>query len=171
MLVYLICDTITILILGSFWKGTRNVSVPSHTFYANDLMVFCNGKLNNLTNLKELFIRYVMASGQIVNTSKSTFYSGAITHNRQLQIANLLNFNQGSLPFRYLGVPIFKGKTKVIHLQPVTDKIKSKLSAWKVALLSMAGRIQLVRSVIQSMLIYSISIYSWPASLIKNLEK
>jgi len=68
-------------------------------------------------------------------------------------------------------VPIFKGKPKVSHLQPVADKIKAKLSAWKASLLSMAGRVQLVRSIIQSMLIYSISIYSWPMSLIKEVEK
>ena len=35
----------------------------------------------------------------------------------------------------------------------------------------MAGRIQLVRSVVQSMMMYIISIYSWPVSLIKDLEK
>jgi hypothetical protein len=68
-------------------------------------------------------------------------------------------------------VPIFKGKPKVCHLQPVADKIKLKLSAWKASLLSIAGRVQLVKSVIQSMMIYSISVYSWPVSLIKEVEK
>jgi hypothetical protein len=35
----------------------------------------------------------------------------------------------------------------------------------------MAGRVQLVKSVIQSMLLYSISIYCWPIFLIKEVEK
>lgn len=35
----------------------------------------------------------------------------------------------------------------------------------------MAGRVQLVQSVIHSMLTYSISIYVWPVSLLKDLEK
>jgi hypothetical protein len=70
-----------------------------------------------------------------------------------------------------LGVPIFKGKPRVIHLQPIADRVKLKLSAWKASLLSIAGRVQLVRSVVQSMLIYSISIYSWPESLLKDIEK
>jgi hypothetical protein len=51
------------------------------------------------------------------------------------------------------------------------DKIKIKLASWKVFLLSYVGRCQLIKSVVQSMLIYSISIYSWPESLIKELEK
>ncbi|CAJ2670958.1 unnamed protein product [Trifolium pratense] len=62
------------------------------------------------------------------------------------------------------------GKPKASYLQPIADKIKLKLSAWKASLLSIAGRVQLVRSVIQSMLTYSISLYSWPASLL-NIEK
>jgi mannosylglycoprotein endo-beta-mannosidase len=86
-------------------------------------------------------------------------------------IVALLNFNIGSMPFNYLGVPIFKGKPKACHLQPIADKIKLKLSAWKASLLSIAGRVQLVKSVIQSMLTYSISIYSLLVSLLKDLEK
>jgi hypothetical protein len=38
-------------------------------------------------------------------------------------------------------------------------------------LLSIAGRVQLVQSVIQSMLIYSLSLYSWPVALLKDVEK
>jgi ribonuclease HI len=38
-------------------------------------------------------------------------------------------------------------------------------------LLSIAGRVQLVKAVVQSMLTYSITLYSWPVSLLKDLEK
>jgi hypothetical protein len=151
-------------------KGTRHINVPSHTFYADDLMVFCKGKLSGLRALKDLFNNYALQSGQVINTSKSTIFSGSITQGRLNLIMNLLNFKLGSLPFTYLGVPIFKGKPKAIWLQPIADKIHSKLSTWKASLLTMAGRVQLVRAVIQSMLT-SITLYSWPTSLLKELEK
>jgi hypothetical protein len=77
----------------------------------------------------------------------------------------------GTVPFNYLGVPIFKGKPKSFHLQPITDKVKQKLSAWKASWLSIAGRVQLVQSVIHSMLIYSLTLYSWPVALLKEVEK
>jgi hypothetical protein len=83
----------------------------------------------------------------------------------------LLNFQIGAVPFNYLGVPIFNGKPKVCYLQAIADKIKLKLSAWKASLLSMAGRVQLVKAVIQSMMVYNITLYSWPVSLIKEVEK
>jgi hypothetical protein len=46
-----------------------------------------------------------------------------------------------------------------------------KLSAWKASLLTMAGRVQLVKAVIQSMMIYSIILYSWLVSLLKEVER
>jgi hypothetical protein len=46
-----------------------------------------------------------------------------------------------------------------------------KLSARKAFHLSMDGRVQLVRLVIQILMIYCISIYSLPISLIKEVEK
>jgi mannosylglycoprotein endo-beta-mannosidase len=134
-------------------------------------MIFCKGNLNGLRHLKELFTKYAAASGQVINNSKSTIFSGSITQGRLNLIVQLFNFNLGSLPFNYLGVLIFKGKPKSCFLQPIADRIKLKLSAWKASLLSIAGRVQLVRSVVQSMLTYNISIYSWPVSLLKELEK
>ncbi|KAK2416760.1 hypothetical protein QL285_039127 [Trifolium repens] len=152
-------------------KGSRNVHIPSHCLYADDILVYCTGMQSNLIALKELFTRYALASGQVVSASKSVIYSGGITQTRLSHLAEIFGFSIGFLPFLYLGVPIFKGRPKVTHLQPVTDKIKAKFSAWKASLLSIAGRIQLVKFVVQSMLVYSISIYSRPVSLLRSLEK
>jgi len=110
-------------------------------------------------------------SGQVINPQKSTIYGGSISQSRQTTIANSLGFTVGTLPFLYLGVPIFKGKPKTVYFQPVVDKIKSKLTSWKASLLSYVGRSQLLKSVILSMTIYSITIYAWPVSLIKQLER
>jgi hypothetical protein len=108
---------------------------------------------------------------QVVNSSKSTIFSGSITPGRLALIFQVLNFKLGSIPFQYLGVPIFKGRPKTIPLQPIADKIKQKLSAWKASLLSIAGRVQLVQAVIHSMITYSISLYSWHVALLKDVEK
>ncbi|KEH18286.1 hypothetical protein MTR_8g015630 [Medicago truncatula] len=134
-------------------------------------MIYCKGKLSGLQALKQLFDSYALNSGQVINNGKSTILSAYISQARLLRIVTLLDFKIGSLPFRYLGVPIFKGKPKACQLQYMADKIKLKLSQWKAQLLSMDGKVQLVRSVIQSMLVYNIPLYSWPISLLKDLER
>ncbi|WJX52536.1 hypothetical protein P8452_38639 [Trifolium repens] len=155
----------------SLIKGSKHMDVPSHILYADDIMLFCKASRPNIQSLSSLFIKYAETSGQFVNPSKSFIYAGAISSQRLHSIPNQLGFSIGVLPFVYLGIPIFKGKPKKCHLQPLADKIKSKLSAWKASFLSMAGRMQLIKSVIHGMLMHSISVYSWPSSLIKDIER
>jgi len=38
-------------------KGSRHQTIPSHTLYADDVMVFCKGKLSCIQALKTLFYR------------------------------------------------------------------------------------------------------------------
>lgn len=126
-------------------NASRYANVPSHTLYADDIMIFCKGKSSCINALIQLFNKYAQEFGQLINASKSTLYSGSIHASRLNHIANLIGFIIGTLPFNYLGVPNFKGKPKARYFNPVADKIKSKLSAWKASLLSIAGRTQLVK--------------------------
>lgn len=67
-------------------------------------------------------------------------------------------------------MPLFQGKPRSRHFQPIADKIKAKLSTWKGSLLSIIGRVQLVQPIIHGMIAYSFHVYSWPISLIKTVE-
>ena len=134
-------------------------------------MVFCKGKNSSLIAFKELFTKYAACSGQIININKSFIYVGGISDSRLDSIVNMLGFYTGAVPFNYLGAPIFKGKPKVIHFQLVVDKIKTKLDSWKASLLYMAGRVQMVKSVINNMLLHTMAVYSWPISLLREIER
>jgi len=86
-------------------------------------------------------------------------------------LAQLSSFSVGTLPFQYLGCPIFQGKPKCIHFQPIVDRIKVKLATWKGVLLSIMGRVQLVKSIVHGMLVYSFHIYRWPTRLLHRLDR
>ena len=152
-------------------KGTRHSMVPSHILYVDDIMLFCKGNSASIQALTQLFNEYAANSGQKVNPSKSILYVGSMTAQRHLNIAISLGFTVVFLPFMYLGAPIFKGKPKAAHFQFIVDRITIKLTAWKASLLSIVGRAQLVKSVIHGMLLHTILIYSWPSSLIKEIER
>ena len=89
---------------------------------------------------------------------------------RKHMIANMLGFNMGAVPFMYLSCPIFHGKPKAIHFRTIIDKIETKLSTWKGTVLSIMGRVQLVKSIIHGMLVYSFHIYLWPKRLLRLLD-
>jgi hypothetical protein len=109
--------------------ASRNVKLPSHCFYVDDLMMYCKGNISGLEALKDLFTNYANCSGQIMNLRKSLIHAGGISHHKLNNIVNLLGFSVGSIPFTYLGAPIFKGKPKRIHFQSIADEVKIKLAS------------------------------------------
>lgn len=113
----------------------KGLHSPSHVLYADDIMIFCWGTIAKVRKIKRLFNLYRETSGQFIRAHKSNFYYGYITSRWLENISNILGFTADRLPFIYLGVPIFKRKPKKSLLQPIANKIKAKLAAWKGKLL------------------------------------
>ena len=143
---------------------------PSHVLFADDIMVFMRATKRSLRNLMKFMEEYGLNSGQRVNKAKSLVFLGNHAYRHRIVIKRILGVSQGSLPFTYLGVPIFMGRPKKMHFQAIADKIRCKLSTWKGALLSQAGRLQLILSVIQGILVYSFQIYHWPSGILHELQ-
>lgn len=76
----------------------------------------------------EFLAAYGSVSGQMISKDKSKFDLGKASVHRVDQVRTILGFQEGCLPFTYLGVPIFRGKPRQIHLQLIADKVKSKLA-------------------------------------------
>ncbi|KAJ1686323.1 hypothetical protein LUZ63_017713 [Rhynchospora breviuscula] len=68
----------------------------------------------------------------------------------------------------YLGTPI--GANRPGDFGPLLDKIDSKLQPWKRHYLSQAGKIVLIKSVIEPLLLYTMSTTALPASIIRTIE-
>ncbi|CAI8601165.1 unnamed protein product [Vicia faba] len=151
-------------------KASRNCFVPSHNLYTDDIMFFRRGDPNSLNAIANLLKDYANCSGQYCNNAKSIIYAGGMIQSRHQRLVDLIVFKISYPPFIYLGAHIFIGRPKSAHFQFVADMIRIKLAAWKASLLFMAGRTQLVKSVILSMTVHYITVYNWPASTIKNIE-
>lgn len=80
------------------------------------------------------------------------------------------SISTGSLPFRYLRVPVFRGAPKVEHLSPIVDSIINIFSRWRGQTLSLAGHRCLINSVIASSLVHTMMVYRWPKTLLHHME-
>jgi len=152
-------------------KACKNLFVPSHCLYEDDVLVFCHGTLANIREVMQFFEEYGSYYRQIINSNKSKLYTVYMPLSRRRAITSLTGFIQGSIPFSYLGLPLFKGKPKAIRLKTIIDNIIAKMGTWKGRLLSIMGRVQLVNVVISNMLVYYFLIYKWPNSLLTMLSK
>jgi len=106
----------------------RDCDIPTHVLYGDDILIFCKGSKTNVRRLLPIFTSYSEASRQLINASKSRFFTSSMKQSRASSLGNLLGFSAGFVPFQYLGFPIFVGKPRCSHFQPIMDRIKVKLA-------------------------------------------
>ena len=88
-----------------------------------------------------------------------------------VSLSAFAGLRRGSLPFIYLGVPLFIGTPKRRWLQCIVDKILSNFDKWKGHTLSIAGHLALINSVIHGSFLHSFMVYKWPILMIRKLKK
>ncbi|XP_057803511.1 uncharacterized protein LOC131018823 [Salvia miltiorrhiza] len=144
---------------------------PTHFLYADDILVFCTASEENARTLRHILTFYGDISGQFYSPEKSHIYfTDKVSTALKRAIGRSIDFAPGAFPFTYLGVPLFVGRVRASYLRPIHDRILQKFARWRGRHLSMAGRICLVKSVIQSSITHSMMIYRWPRSLLKILD-
>ncbi|XP_042486467.1 uncharacterized protein LOC122066689 [Macadamia integrifolia] len=152
-------------------SGPRGVTTPGHILFTDDIFIFTNASLRYVNALKAFLMKYQDFSGQCISLKKSKLFLGKIALARKETIADTLGIQICTFQTHYLGVEIFKGRVKKEALLPVMDKVKGRLAGWKGNLLSLAGRTELVRSVIVGIPNHSFAIYWWPSSLLSIMER
>ncbi|GKB52080.1 RNA-directed DNA polymerase, eukaryota, reverse transcriptase zinc-binding domain protein [Tanacetum coccineum] len=85
-------------------------------------------------------------------------------------MANHTGCNSGSFPFTYLGLPISSNMNHSSNWKILIDRFQSRLSKWKANLLSIGGRLTLIKSVLGSLGIYYLSFFKALDSVLKTLE-
>ena len=81
-----------------------------------------------------------------------------VVHNIDL-LLNVLGCKQGTLPMKYLGLPLgAKFKDKTIW-NPILEKMERRLTGWKCLYLSRGGRVTLIKSTLSNLPTYFLSLF------------
>ncbi|CAH8264511.1 unnamed protein product [Arabidopsis lyrata] len=82
-----------------------------------------------------------------------------------------MGLNCGSFPVRYLGVPLTSRKLRKQDYQPLVDRVSKRFNSWSVKRLSFGGRLQLIRSVIYSIITFWASILLLPNQCLEEIDQ
>lgn len=77
----------------------------------------------------------------------------------------------GSLPFRYLGVPLISSRLRGSDCRVLVDRIGTKAKSWTCKALSYAERLQFVKSILFAIQVYWSSLFILPKAVIKQVEQ
>ncbi|KAL0386432.1 UNVERIFIED_CONTAM: LINE-1 retrotransposable element O protein [Sesamum latifolium] len=83
----------------------------------------------------------------------------------------ILDFQEGHLPLWYLGLPLLASRLSVADCQPILQKIDGRIRGWDGIMLSFAGRVQLIKSVLSALQVYWAMAFILPKHVIKEIEK
>lgn len=148
----------------------RNIRPISHILFADDLLIFSNGRIRSLHCVRELLQRYERSSGQQINLRKSSiFVSKHINGRKRTRIKQMLGVTISKLPFTYLGAPLYKGRCKDIYFDRLFQIVSNKLEGWKMKFLSFAGKITLIKF-LASIPIHTLSCMAVPKNVFCRLE-
>ncbi|KAL0446228.1 UNVERIFIED_CONTAM: hypothetical protein Slati_1750700 [Sesamum latifolium] len=124
----------------------------THLLFADDLMLFSRGDLPSIHLLMECLQEFRDVSGLAVNTTKSSIFTAGIQAEELHGILARTDFARGMMPVRYLGIPLAAQRLSITDYSPLVDQIAKSISKWSAKSLSYAGRLELIRSVIQALL-------------------
>ncbi|XP_027065969.1 uncharacterized protein [Coffea arabica] len=87
--------------------------VVTHLAFANDVLIFTNGSTTALKQIMQVLEAYQLSSGQLVNVQKSGFLvHPTLSPARKRVIERITQFTRQELPIRYLGLPLYLGRSK-----------------------------------------------------------
>ncbi|GJU61513.1 hypothetical protein Tco_1243348 [Tanacetum coccineum] len=139
--------------------------------FADDLNLLAHGDVNSVRVIMEALEEFKDASGLVPSLPKSTAYFCNVLNYIKLAILNVIPFEEGKLPVKYLGVPLVSSRLIYRDCKELVEKVKSRINDWKNKFLSFASRVQLVNSVLASMHIYWASVFIIPSRILLDLEQ
>lgn len=148
--------------------GTTRIEV-SHLQFADDSPLLGEWSSRNAVNLMLLLHNFGKASGLTINLHKSCLFGIGVSVEEINRIAARIHCSSASLPFTYLGLPVGDNMKRVASWRMVEETVKRKLSRWKQRSLSIRGRLTLIKSVINSLPLYS-SLFRATATTLQSLE-
>jgi hypothetical protein len=140
--------------------------------YADDTILFLEQDLEKAVNMKLILCIFEQLSGLKINFHKSEIFCFDKAKEVEDQYRQIFGCESGSLPFKYLGVPIHYRKLRNAEWYPIECCFAGKLGCWKGKMLSYGDRdrLVLINSVLSSLPMFMFSFFEVPVGVRKIFD-
>lgn len=153
-------------------RVSKNGPSISHLFFADDVLLFAKAKPSQARLVSNVLDKFCVASGLRVSFEKSRVFAlGGVTRTRKNKITGITSVQFTDRLEKYLGFHIHHGRPKKEDYAHLTDKVASKLAAWKGRLLNKPGRVTLANAVLTAMPTYEMQVGWFPTHVCDQLDR
>lgn len=142
----------------------------THLCFADDLLIFTDGKLSSVQAIISILDEFAAHSGLKISLQKTSFVSCGVPQDQVDIIAQTCHLTAATLPVCYLGVPLLPQKLSMHHCAPLIQLIKAKVNSWSARTLSYAGRLLLLNTVINGITNFWTSTFVLPKACITKIN-
>lgn len=144
------------------------VDAPSvnHLLFADDSLLLLKINERSAHHLQNILGLYENCSGQTINKDKSSVMFSRNTNERdKSEVLSILNITTEARTEKYLGLPIYMGRSKSKTFAYLKDRVWKRIQGWKEKLLSKAGKEILIKAVAQAIPSYAMSCFDLTKTL------
>ncbi|XP_050221486.2 uncharacterized protein LOC126671737 [Mercurialis annua] len=138
--------------------------------FADDTILYLPYDIEQLRNLTRFIHCFELISRLTINYHKSFIMGINVPEAGLLIAAQVVGCKIDFFPVKYLGLPLSNRKLYARSWNSVVERFKSRMALWKGSLLSPAGRLVLIKSVLFSIPVYFMSLFRMPGSVQNQLE-
>ncbi|XP_058784312.1 uncharacterized protein LOC131659088 [Vicia villosa] len=139
--------------------------------FTNDTLLIGDGSWKHLWAIKAALRGFEMVSGLGINYHKSKLIGIIINPHFMGVATNFLTCRTEDKEFKFLVIFIGTNPTRISSWKPLLDNVRRRLNSWKGRWLNFGGRITLLKSVLSSLAIFTLSFYKAPKKVIAELNK
>jgi hypothetical protein len=105
-----------------------------------------------------------------INFNKSEFFCFGKAKDMEDQYRHIFGWESGSLPLKYIGIPIHYRTLRNAEWNPIENRFASKLGCWWSKMLSYGDRVTLINSVLISLPMFMLLFLEIPIGVRKRLD-
>lgn len=156
--------------IGRIHMGKR-CPIISHLLFADDSLIFLEALPRYCSNFMQLVSCFSAASGLSLNIQKSSIlFSPKTEESLKQEIKSILGMGDMDGNGKYLGLPMFWGRSKKETLSYVRDKMMKKVQRLGNKDLNHAGKEVLIKSVLQLITMYTFMCFKVPRFVCSTLN-
>lgn len=153
-------------------KVSRLSPKMTHLMYVDDLVIYRKATLEEVAEINRCLQTYCNWTGPAVNWNKyAIHFSGNTTAQMRNANCRLMGMRECHHKESYLGHPFCNFFSKSTVYTGLLEKMKNKISGWKKRTLFMAGRLVLIKSVVQAIPLYVMQSFLLPRSLLQKMDR